>query len=185
MELPSFAISAEPICVLQSLLLVMVSGCKSTDLRNYQDATSMSPLLVEAIRCRKVPTLPPESSDAGTTLTERWLERVDFETTVRTICAIYIFLGTLEVTFDTATGMRTLDVAECFLPCEENEWMSASPKAWLGIRQANNCNPYHPTRFSAAMEMLSSPSPRIIIIRRPHHSQSSARSACTWRSTGS
>ncbi|CAG8889863.1 unnamed protein product [Penicillium egyptiacum] len=86
-------------------------------------------------------------------LLQRWLKWINFEMTVQTICSIYIYLGALGATFQTASCSWNVDMSDCFLPCEESEWVSISPQAWFESRKSN-CKP--PIRFSAAMANLFS-----------------------------
>jgi hypothetical protein len=77
-----------------------------------------------------------------------------FDEYCRTFCAIYIYLNCLSVTFQTTNGLSNLEMGDCFLPCDESQWMCATPKAWLESRQSN-LKP--PVRFATAMKSLFSP----------------------------
>ncbi|KAI2632983.1 hypothetical protein GGS26DRAFT_554865, partial [Hypomontagnella submonticulosa] len=154
LELTPRTIADEPLWVLQCLLLVMINGSKSASFQNYQQAISLASLLMEGIRYRKCPASIPEPTEGDVALLEQWHKWIELETIIRTICAIYVYLSALAVNFQTANGLCNLDMSDCFLPCEEPEWMSTTPEAWLGSRQSN-FKP--PIRFSAAMANLSSP----------------------------
>ena len=70
-----------------------------------------------------------------------------------TICAVYVYLCALGATFHTASYSWSLDIGDCFLPCDESEWTSISPQAWLEKRKSN---PKPPIQFSTALANIMS-----------------------------
>ncbi|KAI1171107.1 hypothetical protein F4777DRAFT_71032 [Nemania sp. FL0916] len=153
LRLTSKTIADEPLWVLQSVLLIMVNGSRSANFQHYQEAASLGSLLIEGIRYRKCPPYIPRLLEEGASLLEQWHTWIEHETTVRTICGVHVVLSALEVTFQTANGLCNLDMTDRYLPCEESEWASPTPKAWLANRQSKRNTP---VRFSTVMAGLSS-----------------------------
>ncbi|KAI8634661.1 hypothetical protein F5Y19DRAFT_120545 [Xylariaceae sp. FL1651] len=153
LQVTSRTIADEPLWIVQSVLLVMVNGSRSASFQHYQEAASLGSLLIEGIRYRKCLPYEPQLVESGTLLLDQWHRWIEHETTMRTICAVYVYFSALGVTFHTANAFCNLDMSDRFLPCEETEWTSPTPKAWLTTRQSNYKSP---VRFSTAMASLSS-----------------------------
>lgn len=147
-------IADEPLWVLQCLLMVMIQGSKHASFQHYQEAISLASLLIEGVRYRKCHPYAHEIVEGEFALLEQWHKWVEIETTIRTIWATYVYLSAIRANFETAYGLTNQDINDCFLPCDENEWMSTTPKLWLATRQSN-AKPS--VRFSTAMASLSSP----------------------------
>ncbi|RMZ44150.1 hypothetical protein CA14_004163 [Aspergillus flavus] len=152
-ELSPLTIADEPLWVLQCLLLIMANGTKNSDFRTFQESASLASLLIEGIQYRKVSPYMPESDGGNDDILQQWQKWIDSEMTVRTICAVYVYLGALGATFHTASYSWSLDINDCFLPCEESEWTSISPQAWLDKRKSIS---KPPIQFSTALAHIMS-----------------------------
>ncbi|KAH9207413.1 hypothetical protein DL95DRAFT_438620 [Leptodontidium sp. 2 PMI_412] len=119
----------QPVWLVQSILILMACGVSSGKLGTFNEALLWAPLLANIVRCKQTPEAIIPEDDAELFMTwERWIE---YETTVRTKCAVFCFLNNLTVCFNVAPPLLDWEMGCAFLPCSESQWLCTTPESWF------------------------------------------------------